>query len=435
MDRLELARLVGGSVAALEHRDSVDYAFDPQRVSSAATLAVMEPTGRPVLVEAAQPTDFMAALAGAVASGDEVFLCDANWGEAERAQLNGLLQSEIINRKSEISEGWLMIPTGGTGGRLRFARHDEDTIAAAVRGFARHFGITRVNAAGALPLHHVSGLMAWMRCALTSGEYRPLGWKQLEAGEMSVLPAKPDGWFFSLVPTQLERLLRRPATVEWLRGFRTILLGGGPAWPDLLKKAADAQLPLSLSYGMTETAAMVTALQPHEFLLGRRDSGAALPHAAVEILPDGTVRVGGYSVFHGYWPERRPERWHDTDDLGRLDEARHLHILGRRDEVIITGGEKVNPLEVEAVLLATGEFDDVAVVGVPHPEWGSEVVAVHPADRAPDMAVVEKAFAGLAAFKRPKRLVALPDWPRGEAGKLNRGALAELAACRVQRGG
>ncbi len=409
----------------------IDFA---RKLGAPADL-LMEPSGAPVRVEADASAEFMAALVKAVASGDEVFLCDARWRAQEKAQVAALLQSKIENRKPKTDDGWLMIPTGGTGGRLRFARHDEGTIATAVRGFAQHFGITRVNSAGALPLHHVSGLMAWMRCALTGGEYLPLDWKQIEAGHPLALPAKPDGWFFSLVPTQLERLLRQPAAVEWLRGFRTVFLGGGPAWPDLLQRAADAHLPLSPGYGMTETAAMVTALQPHEFLLGRRDSGAALPHATVDIRPDGGVRVGGESVFRGYWPERRAERWHDTDDLGRLDAQRHLHLLGRRDEVIISGGEKINPREVEAVLRATGGFEDVAVVGVPHPEWGAQVVAVHPAGRPPDLAVVTRAVAALAPFKRPRHYLALADWPRGEAGKLDRAGLSELAACRVQAGG
>lgn len=404
MDRLELARLLG-----------------------AARDVVLEPSGAPVCVEADTPAEFMAALVKAVASGDEVLLCDSRWGAREKAQLSELASAGSALRSPQGEAGWLMIPTGGTGGRLRFARHDEGTIAAAVRGFAKHFGLVRINSTGALPLHHVSGLMAWMRCALTGGEYLPLDWKEIEAGTPPALPAKPDGWFFSLVPTQLERLLRRPKAVEWLRGFRTVFLGGGPAWPDLLKRAADAQLPLSLSYGLTETAAMVTALHPHEFLLGLRSSGGVLPHATVEILVDGTARVGGGSVFRGYWPERCEERWHDTDDLGRLDERRHLHILGRRDEVIISGGEKIDPREVEALLRATGEVDDVAVIGVPHPEWGAQVVAVHPAGRSPDMAVVTQATAGLTPYKRPKHYLPLAEWPRGEAGKLDRRMLCDLA--------
>jgi O-succinylbenzoic acid--CoA ligase len=229
----------------------------------------------------------------------------------------------------------------------------------------------------------------------------------------------------SLVPTQLQRLLALPAAVTWLRGFRLIFVGGGPVWPELADAAAKAELPVSLSYGLTETAAMVTALRPAEFLAGARSSGSALPHARVTVDGDGAVTVAGESVFRGYFPDESAARAFPTDDLGRLDEQGHLHLLGRRDAVIITGGKKVQPAEVEAALRASGEFSDVAVVGLPDPEWGNIVVACYPAGgRVPDLARMPAALAGLAAFKRPKRYIALADWPRNAQGKLNRAAVA-----------
>src|SRR4029077_18639896 len=125
--------------------------------------------------------------------------------------------------------GWLMIPSGGTSGQLKFARHDEETIAAAVGGFCSHFQVARVSCVGVLPLHHVSGLMAWMRAALTGGKYLPWDWKRLERGDR---PARmPESCFLSLVPTQLQRLLSSSEAVAWLRGFDAVFVGGGPLWP------------------------------------------------------------------------------------------------------------------------------------------------------------------------------------------------------------
>lgn len=368
-----------------------------------------------VWVEAAAPGQFQREFAAAVAGAGEVFLGDGRRGAEKSGSAGGELGEE----------GWLMIPTGGTGGRLRWARHDARTLAAAVGGFRGHFGVGRVNAVGLLPLHHVSGLMAWMRCALTGGTYQGLEWERIEAGELPRLPAQAEGWFLSLVPTQLERLLRQPAAPAWLRGFRAVFVGGGPAWTDLLERAAAARLPVALTYGMTETAAMVTALRPEEFLAGARDAGRALPHARLGLTADGALRVEGASVFRGYWPQFRAERWHETEDIGRIDDRGHVQVLGRRDEVLITGGEKVDPRGVEAVLRATGQFRDVAVVGVPHPEWGTEVVAVFPATDQPDQARVRAAVEReLAPYERPKRWVSLADWPRTPAGKLDRAELA-----------
>ena len=331
-----------------------------------------------------------------------------------------------------------MIPSGGSGGGVKFARHDEETIGAAVRGFCAHFGLTRVNAVGVLPLHHVSGLMAWMRCALTGGEFVPWDWKRLEAGERLTLRAGAD-WVISLVPTQLQRLLMAEEAVAWLRQFRVIFLGGGPVWPQLADAAAEAKLPISLSYGMTETAAMVTALRPEEFLAGDRSCGAPLPHARVTIDAEGVVTVAGESLFRGYYVNEAPKEkcnviryisgggpgW-VTEDLGSFDERGHLHILGRRDAVIITGGKKVHPNEVEAVLRASGEFDDVAVIGLPDAEWGEAVVACHPpSGRAPNL---ERAVAALAPHQRPKRFIAVADWPRNSQGKVSRAELRRAAA-------
>jgi o-succinylbenzoate---CoA ligase len=376
------------------------------------------------LVEERQPERFMAAFAQAAADAETVVVCDPAWGAAERAQLAVLLQSKSENPKSKIPQGWLCLPTGGTSGQLRFARHDQDTISAAVRGFCAHFKLTTVNAVGVLPLHHVSGLMAWMRCALTGGRYVSWDWKQLEAGSM---PALPEGgeWFLSLVPTQLQRLLLQPAVVERLRRFRAIFLGGGPAWPELLEAAATARLPLSLSYGMTETAAMAAAQRPEEFLAGARSCGAVMPHAQIEISVEGLIRVGGDSLFRGYFPGWREPQPFATEDLGHFDGLGQLHIDGRRDAVIITGGKKVTPAEVEAALRATGQFADVAVVGVPDAEWGQIIVACYPANQAaPDLPAIGVTLGhDLAAYKRPKHYVAVDPWPRNAQGKIDRGAL------------
>lgn len=366
------------------------------------------------------------ATGAAVERGDFLFL-----GEAAVLQKSeGTFNADRLTLNAEESEGgglgWLGIATGGTSGGVKFARHDERTLGAAARGFCAHFGIERVNAVDVLPAYHVSGLMARVRCAVTGGTHVAWDWKRLEAGERPERKGKGGDWVISLVPTQLQRLLGSAESVAWLRGFRAIFVGGGPVWPELAEAATRAELPVSLSYGMTETAAMVAALQPEEFLAGARSCGGALPHARISIEPGGVVRIGGESVFRGYWPETSVGRAVETEDLGRIDERGQLQILGRRDAVIITGGKKVQPAEVELALRASGEFDDVAVVGVPDAEWGEVVVACYPAaGRQPDLQRVADGMAELAGALRPKRYVALADWPRSAQGKISR---AEIAA-------
>lgn len=322
--------------------------------------------------------------------------------------------------------GWLGVPTGGTSGAIRLARHDEQTLSAGVHGFVTHFGFERANAIDVLPPFHVSGLMARLRCAATGGTHVAWDWKRLEAGERPHLAAVRGGWMLSLVPTQLQRLLASHEATAWLREFAIVFLGGGPAWPELLDATAAAGVRVAPSYGMTETAAMVAALRPDDFLAGERCSLEVLPHARISLTGDGTITVESESVFLGYMPEIAPARVFATTDLGVIDARGRLSVLGRRDDVIITGGEKVNPLEVEAVLRGTGAFADVAVIGVPDRDWGQAVVACFPADSAaPDLERVRwVAEARLSGFKRPKRYVAVADWPRHENGKLDRSKLA-----------
>jgi O-succinylbenzoic acid--CoA ligase len=369
-------------------------------------------------VDRAQLIGVLKATGCVVERGDVFFLCDAKWAADEVAKLNVPV--------TKMDEGWLCVPTGGTSGGVRFARHDEHTLTAAVRGFCAHFGIERVNAVNVLPAHHVSGLMARVRCAETGGKHLAWSWKQLEAGERPVLGEERGDWVLSLVPTQLQRLLRSAEAVAWLRGFKVIFIGGGPVWAELTDAAAAEQLPLSLSYGMTETAAMVAALKPEEFLVGARSSGAAMPHATITLSAEGVVRIAGESVFRGYWPDTVGAREFQTEDLGRFDERGQLHLLGRRDAVIITGGQKVQPLEVETALRASGEFDDVAVVGVADAVWGEAVVACYAVGKTePDLA---RAVANLHGPLKPKRFVAITDWPRNAQGKINRALLKQLAS-------
>lgn len=402
MERLELARRLG-----------------PEVVGAGRSVTV---------VSAPDPSVFMTDFRRAAAGGGAVLLADPQWGRSEREELAALRSRLASGAGGPAAAGWLGIPTGGTGGGVRFARHDGTTLAAAVAGFVRHFGVARVHAGGVLPLHHVSGLMPWLRSALTGGDFQAWDWRRIEVGDLPPLLPRSEGWFFSVVPTQLARLLARPATVEWLRGFRAVLIGGAGADAELLERAAAARLPLAPCYGMTETAAMVAALRPEEFLRGRRYAGTTLPHACVDIAADGGVRVGGGSVFRGYFPDWRPEGPFDTEDLGRMDADGHLEIIGRRDQVLITGGEKVVPGKVEVVLRRATGVTRLAVVGVPDAEWGQRVVAVvGPGESFSEEQAQAAARRELAPAQRPKVYIVLGEWPENAAGKVNRARLVALA--------
>lgn len=409
MERSDLAGLLGRPLAASSPRDRV----------------VCEDTFE----------GFQRAFAEAVASGGTVFLADPRWTAPERAQFDALCRSGGEHTLIETGRGWLCIPTGGSTGQIKLARHDTHTLQAAITGFSRHFDCERVNACGVLPLHHVSGLMAWLRTVVSGGSYQPANWHEIQNGHHPNVDAQ-DG-FLSLVPTQLQRLLGKPKSEEWLRRFTAVFIGGGPVWPELLDAAQEAKLPIALSYGMTETAAMVTALRPAEFAQGLRSSGRPLPHARVSLDTDQSVVIEAESLFLGYYPApaENVRQW-GPRDRGSIDSNGYLSILGRTDDLIITGGEKVDPGVVEQVLRSTGAFSDVAVLGVRDPDWGQEVVACYPAQQpVPDWTHVQDVVKEqLAAFKRPKRYLPIDPWPRNAQGKLNRSRLLEqVLASREKR--
>lgn len=388
-------------------------------------------------MERADLRELLLTTGSAVERGGFVFLPDPKGAAVEKAQFEKV--TELAAGVNKVDQGWLCIPTGGTSGSLRFARHDEQTLSAAVQGFCAHFGVKQVNTVDVLPVHHVSGLMARIRSAATGGRSIDWSWKQLEAGHWPDLPATNNGWFLSLVPTQLQRLLVNPAAVAKLKQFRAVFIGGGPLWPELAEAAATTGVPVVICYGMTETAAMVVAQTSDEFAAGDRSCGRPMPHARIEIVDEasgeilpqglaGLVRIEGASVCRGFWPDATQGASILTEDLGFLDAQGRLTILGRRDAVIITGGKKVHPAEVEAALRLSGEFADVAVIGVPDAEWGSAVVACHPPCAGKlDTQRIEAALSGLAVYKRPKRFVAVAPWPRNAQGKLSRASLVVAA--------
>lgn len=372
------------------------------------------------IISERDPAGFMRSFSRAASGAGPVFLANPDWRASELSEL-----SRLAALPAQGAGGWLMVPSGGSGGTVKFARHDASTICAAVRGFGEHFGLARVSSVCVLPLHHVSGLMAWMRSALTGGTFLPWSWKDLEAGLFpSSLPEDP---CLSLVPTQLQRLVGSGAALDWLRRFRLIFVGGGPAGPGLLDEAARQRLPISTGYGSTETAAMVAALLPGRFLEGERGCGTAMPHAKIDLV-GGIVRVRGESVCRGYHPQYDGSSTWISGDLAVLGPGGALRIIGRADDVILTGGKKVAASEVEAALGATGLFDDVAVVGVPNAEWGEVVVACHPPGRSPSRSDLVAALGSLSPYKRPKRLLEISPWPRNGQGKLDRAELRRLAS-------
>jgi o-succinylbenzoate---CoA ligase len=263
-----------------------------------------------------------------------------------------------------------------------------------------------------LPTFHVSGLGVLVRSLVAGSD--PV----FAAVSREVIAASGCA-FASLVPTQLRRLLDSGAGPGPLQ---TVLLGGAASAPALLAEAQAAGWHVVTTYGMSETS-----------------GGCVYDHVPLDDvqvrLTDGMVEISGPTLFSGYLGEPALTSavlaggWFRTADLGAWRPDGTLAIRGRADDVINSGGEKVVPGEVEAVLGTDPGIADVVVVGVPDRDWGEAVTAVViPAGSGnpPDLARLRSNVRGvLSAHAAPSRIVVVPQFPLLPSGKPDRAALRE----------
>ena len=431
-------------------------------------------TPQTIFIAEPEPIQFIASFIAACATKSQIFLCNPNWVKSEWQQVFDLVKPDIIlGQVAELEERFpfltvregglcscssefhspefhspefleinqlpsIMIPTGGSSGKIRFAIHTWETLTASVQGFQQYFELDKINSFCVLPLYHVSGLMQFMRSFTTGGKLAIRSFKALESGEK--FDIKPEKFFISLVPTQLQRLLQNPDTANWLGRFRAVLLGGAPAWPELLETARNYQIKLAPSYGMTETASQIATLKPEDFLAGNNSSGQVLPHAKITIRSAkgeilcynkiGNILVSAKSLALGYYPDNFGDsEYLQLDDLGFFDENNYLNIVGRSGDKIITGGENVFPAEVEAAIRTTNLVADVAVIGLLDKDWGQVVTAIYvPTNSAVTVTDLQAAITDkLSKFKQPKNWVVVEQLPRNSQGKVNRDQLQKIA--------
>ncbi|HKP90865.1 MAG TPA: AMP-binding protein [Thermoleophilaceae bacterium] len=265
-----------------------------------------------------------------------------------------------------------------------------------------------------LPLHHVGGLAILWRSVI----YGTTVVLQERFDPASAVAAVAAGevTLASLVPTMLRRM--RDAGLRDPGRLRALLLGGGPVPRDLLEWAAETGIPALQTYGMTETSSQIATLSAHEAVLHHGSAGRPLLGVELRIGDADEILVRGPMVSES---AVGADGWLHTRDRGRLDEDGFLHVEGRLDDVIVSGGENVVAGEVEDALLAHPAVADAAVAGRPDPEWGQAVTAwVVLATHVPDGELLAHCRGRLAPFKVPKSLVRVDELPRNAAGKVVR---------------
>lgn len=312
----------------------------------------------------------------------------------------------------------VIFTSGTTGGRKGVRLTRENWKAAAVASMS-HLGHGPDDVwLLALPLHHVAGLSIVLRSAYAGGRIRILDGFHPHAFATHLHQAT----MASLVPTMLSRVLDQEAGPY--HGLRGVMLGGGPIPDALVERGLVAGLPVLPTYGLTETAGQVATLRPAD-PPGNR--AYPLPGVEIRIEPDGRIAVRGAMVSPGYVGEsdRATDAWLVTGDLGSIDEDGSLHVLGRADDVIVSGGENIDPALLEAVIGLVPGVSHALVVGLPSEEWGMEAACLYAGD-ATENEVVARLRETLPRFMVPRRWLRVEALPMTALGKPDRAAAARL---------
>ncbi len=281
-----------------------------------------------------------------------------------------------------------------------------------------------------LPLFHVHGLCVGLHGTLTAGASAVLR-PRFDVDDLLDAVAEQDASLWFGVPTMYARVAASDRLAE-LRRLRLCVSGSAPLSPELFEAVAERGGQRILErYGMTETLMNVSNPYDGE----RRPGTVGLPLPGVDLrLADGTdeILLRGPNVMAGYW--ERPDAttgaftedgWFSSGDVGAYDADGYLRIVGRRKELIISGGYNIYPREVEDVLRSHPAVVDAAVVGLPDATWGERVTAYVEAAGVTEQELLALSAEQLAPYKRPKRVLFVDGLPRNALGKVVKSRLTQ----------
>lgn len=298
-----------------------------------------------------------------------------------------------------------------------------------------------------MPLAHVGGLSVVLRCLAARVPLVLSPWTGSVPGLLADIDAL-GATLLSLVPTMLARVLEEDASYRFPPHVRAVLLGGDAAGAALLAAAEERDVAVLTTYGMTEACSQIATLAPGDRPVGN-GVGRPLPGTSVRVV-DGHIQVRGPTLFTRYLAAPRDDAptasappflndgWFVTGDLGRIDDSGRLHVTGRSSDLIITGGENVDPRDVEAALESCAGVRAACVFPVPDERWGQVVAAalVLDGDAAGHLAakistVSSEVRGKLAAHKWPRRWAVVDALVLNSSSKLDRRRTATLAMERL----
>lgn len=348
----------------------------------------------------------------------------------------------VLHMTHDSSDVLAIIYTSGTTGQPKGAMLTFGNFWWSALGSALNMGTQSDDRwLACMPLFHIGGLSIIMRAAIYGITAAVHDGFDAAAVNQAIDDERVS--IVSVVAVMLQRMLDERGNRLYPSSLRCVLLGGGPAPRPLLERCARLGIPVSQTYGLTETTSQLATLAPEDALRRLGSAGRPLypneirilsggqdarPHEPGEILVRGPVVMAGYAGRPDATAAAMVDGWLRTGDIGTLDTDGCLRVLDRRDDLIITGGENVYPAEVEAALMAHPSVAEVAVVGLADAEWNQRVVAVVRLDNRldGDATAIQNELRShcltrLAGYKVPREIrITTAPLPRTASGKLQR---------------
>jgi O-succinylbenzoic acid--CoA ligase len=333
------------------------------------------------------------------------------------------------------SDHRLLIRTSGTSGDPRMVELSWSNLLASAEASTSRLGSNENDLwLSPLPVHHVGGIAPIIRSFINGTAVLPIDYNDREVYELLVNEGITA---ISLVPRMLNELLNLGLSDDSV-DLRFILLGGAAASEDLVHHAIERNLPVRTTYGMTETASQVATTTTDDLKTYPESVGKPLSNVTVTIRDEedrplparetGEIVVEGPVVAEGYRDDSSEENGNFngdtfyTGDLGHKDQTGRLWVDGRKNRLIITGGEVVNPSEIEETIVQLDVIDAVHVTGIESSEWGEKIIAFVILSSVKEYSkskLKEQLGKNLPPYKIPKDIIEIDDLPRTDTGTVD----------------
>lgn len=340
---------------------------------------------------------------------------------------------------------WLLIYTGGTTGKAKGVILSYEAVTTNAVNTVLSWGLTDSDCTlNYMPLFHTGGINALALPILLAGGTVVIG-KQFQP-QVAIQALNDYNTTISLfVPTMYQLMIETAYFNEHTFPTVKVFLSGGAPCPKFIyNRFAEKDLPFKEGYGLTEAGPNNFVIDTTIAIQKKGAVGKSMLLNEVCLINDrgeqcangevGELCIRGSHVFSGYWnndsetTKALQQGWLHTGDLARIDEEGDYRIVGRKKDVIITGGENVYPQEIEQCLLANSLVEEVAVIGMPHEQWGECVIAFIVSSEQNHDILHALCKERLANYKVPKQFHFIEALPKTAVGKIDKQQLIERAA-------